>query len=153
MPTTPATPVVHQVNLLLLLLQEQGDLASMVLETRSHRTPRETHRSLANPNQTPKWKSTSCAFAFHTTTTTPNVATGRNDDTTKPTVYYTDDNGTPATWTLGLVFQQVIDRQDRILQTEGRFSLLEPQHWRHHYSLVYRNTPPDKDSSHRRHAL
>ena len=60
MPTTPATPVVHQVNLLLLLLQEQGDLASMVLETRSHRTPRETHRSLANPNQT-KWKSTTCA--------------------------------------------------------------------------------------------
>ena len=33
------------------------------------------------------------------------------------------------------------------LQTEGRFSLLE-LHWRHHYSLVYRNTPPDKDSSH-----
>jgi len=26
----------------------------------------------------------------------------------------------------GLVFQQVIDRQDRKLQTEGRFSLLEP---------------------------
>ena len=25
----------------------------------------------------------------------------------------------------GLVFQQAIDRQDRILQTEGRFSLLE----------------------------
>ena len=25
----------------------------------------------------------------------------------------TDDNGTPATWTLGLIFQQAIDRQDR----------------------------------------
>ena len=36
-----------------------------------------------------------------------------------------DDNGTPATWTFGLVFQQAIDRQDRT-QTEGRFSLLEP---------------------------
>ena len=36
----------------------------------------------------------------------------------------TDDNGTPATWTFGLVFQQAIDRQDRT-QTEGRFSLLE----------------------------
>jgi len=46
------------------------------------------------------------------------------------------------------LFQQAIDRQDRILQTEGRFSLLE-LHWRHHYSLVYRNTtPPDKDSLH-----
>jgi len=27
----------------------------------------------------------------------------------------------------GLVFQQAIDRQDRTLQTEGRFSLLELQ--------------------------
>jgi len=36
----------------------------------------------------------------------------------------TDDNGTPATWTL-VLFQQAIDRQDRTLQTEGRFSLLE----------------------------
>jgi len=27
----------------------------------------------------------------------------------------------------GLVFQQAIDQQDRILQTEGRFSLLELQ--------------------------
>jgi len=35
----------------------------------------------------------------------------------------TDNNGTPATWTL-VLFQQVIDRQDRT-QTEGRFSLLE----------------------------
>jgi len=38
------------------------------------------------------------------------------------------------------------------LQTEGRFSLLE-LHWRYHYSLVYRNPPPDKDSLQRRHAL
>ena len=39
------------------------------------------------------------------------VATGRTDD--KPTVSLrTDDNGTPATWTL-VLFQQAIDRQDR----------------------------------------
>ena len=57
-----------------------------------------------------------------------------------------DDNGTPATWTFGLVFQQATDRQDRTQQTEGRFSLLE-LHWRYHDSLVYRNPPPDKDSS------
>jgi len=47
------------------------------------------------------------------------VAPERND---KPTVSLRkDDNGTPATWTLGLVFQQAIDRQDRT-QVEGRFN-------------------------------
>ena len=58
------TPARNQVNLLLLLLQEQGDIIlASTLETR-YTTARNTLRSLAN------WKSTSCAFAFHTTTTT-----------------------------------------------------------------------------------
>ena len=35
----------------------------------------------------------------------------------------TDDNGTPATWTLGLVFQQAIDRQDRTLQSPRTLQL------------------------------
>jgi len=50
---------------------------------------------------------------FHTTTTTPTTTSIRKDD--KPTVSLRteDDNGTPATWTFGLVFQQAIDRQDR----------------------------------------
>ena len=56
----------------------------------------------------------------------------------------TDNNGTPATWTL-VLFQQAIDRQDRILQTEGRFSLQEPLE----YTLDTGIPPllPDKDSS------
>jgi len=57
----------------------------------------------------------------------------------------TDDNGTPATWTL-VLFQQAIDRQDRTLQTEGRFSLLEPLEIQ---QPQQESLPlPDKDSSH-----
>ena len=45
-----------------------------------------------------------------------------------------------------LVFQQVIDRQDRTLQTEGRFSLLEPLEIQ---QPQQESLPlPDKDSSH-----
>jgi len=57
-----------------------------------------------------------------------------------------DDNGTPATWTL-VLFQQVIDRQDRT-RAEGRFSFYW-NHWR--YTLnIQESLPllPDKDSSH-----
>ena len=77
-------------------------------------------RSLAN------WKKHNLCLSIYYTIYNYNyiVATGRTDD--KPTVSLcTDDNGTPATWTL-VLFQQAIDRQDRTLQTEGRFSLLEP---------------------------
>jgi len=42
------------------------------------------------------------------------------------------------------LFQQAIDRQDRT-QVEGRFNYWNYR--RYHYSLKYRNTPPDKDSS------
>jgi len=51
-----------------------------------------------------------------------NVATERND---KPTVYSYRRQWNPCHMDFGLVFQQAIDRQDRTLQTEGRFSLLE----------------------------
>ena len=80
------------------------------------RHARDTLRLLAKPNG----RSTSCAFAFHTHT-----PTCQPERTTSLQSAYTDDNGTPATWTL-VLFQQAIDRQDRT-QTEGRFSLLEPQ--------------------------
>ena len=104
--------------MLLLLPQEQGDyLASTVLETRSHRTTCETHFSFARQAN---GRSTSCAFPYTDTSSQPK-------GTTKPTVYsYRRQWNTPVTWTFGLVFQQAIDRQDRTLQTEGRFSLLEP---------------------------
>ena len=97
-------------------------------------------RSLANSNQMEEAQVV--PFAFHTPTTT----TRRNQKERRSLQSAaTDDNGTPATWTLGLVFQQAIDRQDRILQTEGRFSLLEPLE----YTLDTGIPPllPDKDSS------
>ena len=87
-------------------------------------------------------RSTSCAFP-PTTTSTPSQPEGT---TTLPSLQsiLIDDNGTPATWTLGLVFQQAIDRQDRT-QVEGRFNYWN--HWR--YTLDSGLLPlPDKDSSH-----
>ena len=73
-------------------------------------------RSLAKPNG----RSTRCAFPSTTTTRLPERTTSLLQSTT------TTMEQAPATWTFGLVFQQAIDRQDRTLQTEGRFSLLEP---------------------------
>jgi len=50
----------------------------------------------------------------------------------------------PATWTLGLVFQQAIDRQDRTLQSRRTLQLYWNQ-WRY---TLHRTLPlPDKDSS------
>jgi len=52
----------------------------------------------------------------------------------------------PCHMDFGLVFQQAIDRQDRTLQTEGRFSLLEPLEIQ---QPQQESLPlPDKDSSH-----
>ena len=84
---------------------------------------------------------------FHTTT--PTTTTSQPEGTTTlPSLQpiLIDDNGTPATWILVLSSSKPLTGRTG-LQTEGRFSLLE-LHWRYHYSLVYRNTPPDKDSSH-----
>jgi len=67
-----------QVNLLLLLLQEQGDyLASTVLETRSHRTPRETLRSLAKLEEAQVVPLLSIPLQLHPHL---HVATERNDE-------------------------------------------------------------------------
>ena len=78
-------------------------------------------RSLANSNQ---MEEAQVVPPFHTSYYYNYiVATGRTDD--KPTVCYRRQ-WNPCHMDFGLVFQQAIDRQDRILQTEGRFSLLEP---------------------------
>ena len=122
---------VHQVNLLLLLLQEQGDLASIIGIESHHRTTWE-RLFVRSPTQTkPNGKAQVVPFAFpytHTTST-------RKDD--EPTVCYRQQ-WNPCHMDFGLVFQQAIDRQDRT-QVEGRFN--------------YWNTPftgtlpqPDKDS-------
>ena len=90
------------------------------LETRSHTT---CERLIVH-SQTGR-RSTSCAFCFpHLLLPQPHIV--KPEGTTLPSLQpiLIDDNGTPATWTL-VLFQQAIDRQDRILQTEGRFSLLE----------------------------
>ena len=64
-----------QVNLLLLLLQEQGDYLASTPETRY--TTCERHSSFARQTG----RSTSCAFAFHTTTTpTTTCQPERNDE-------------------------------------------------------------------------
>jgi len=73
--------------------------------------------SLAKPNG----RSTSCAFAFpyHYNYTYYIVATERNDD--KPTVSLcTDDNGTPAIWTL--ILSSSKSSTGRTGQVEGRFN-------------------------------
>jgi len=114
------------------------------------RRRRETLRSFVhspNPNQPEKKHNLCLSISYNYT-----VATGRNDDT-KPTVYYYKrQQWKPLPHGLWSCSSKPLTGRTG-LQTEGRFSLLEPQHWRHHYSLVYRNTPPDKDSSHRQHAL
>ena len=99
---------------------------------------RET-RSLVN------WKKHKLCLCFPYTYN-HTVATERND---KPTVYYRRQ-WNPCHMDFGLVFQQVIDRQDRTLQTEGRFSSTGTTG-----DNLNRNLPlPDKDSSFLRcHAL
>ena len=107
---------VHQVNLLLLLLQEQGDLASMVLESRATTVRHARDSSFAR--QLKPTKSTSCAFPYTYTTST------RKDD--EPTVCYRQQ-WNPCHMDFGLVFQQAIDRQDRTLQSRRTLQL----YWNH----------------------
>jgi len=105
MDSTPATPAVHQVNLLLLLLvQEQGDLASTVGDEELTYDMRETLRSLAN------WKKHNLCLCFPYYYTYTQHRRSRKERRSLQSL--TDDNGTPATWTL-VLFQQAIDRQDR----------------------------------------
>ena len=116
------TPAVHQVNLPLSYYhyRSKGTSLPHQLETRSHTT---CERLIVH-SQTGR-RSTSCAFCFpHLLLPQPHIV--KPEGTTLPSLQpiLIDDNGTPATWTL-VLFQQAIDRQDRILQTEGRFSLLE----------------------------
>ena len=105
-------------------------------ETR-YRTPQGTNRSLANPNQT-KWKSTTCAcfpyyYTIYNTSSQPK-------GTTKPTVSLrTDDNGTPATWTL------ILSSSKSLTGRTGHYRLRDASvywnHWRHslHRTLSHYN--------------
>jgi len=92
---------------------------------------------------------------FHTTTpSTPYTHTSSQPEgtTTLPSLQsiLIDDNGTPATWTLGLVFQQAIDRQDRT-QVEGRFNYWN--HWRYTLDTGISPTPGQGDRCYHRRAL
>ena len=132
------TAVVHQVSLLLLLLQEQGDflLASTPTGDEEPYDMRETLRSF-----TRKPESTNCVFCLphsHTYMST------RKERQAYSLLLQTTMEPLPHGLLVLSSSKQLTGRTG--LQTEGRFSLLE-LHWRHHYSLVYRNTPPDKDSS------
>ena len=141
MATTPATTAVHQVNLPFSYYHRSKG-TSLPRRRRGANVHTRRVRFVHSPN----WKKHKLClcFPYHYNHI---VATGRNDDTTKPTVYYTDDNGTPATWTL-VLFQQAIDRQDRT-PAEGRFSSWN--HWRH---SLHRNSPTTGQGLvARRHAL
>ena len=123
MATTPATPAVHQVNLLALLLlplQEQGDLASTMLETRSHHT---TCERLFICSQLAKLEKAQVVPPFHLLHL-HHVATERND---KPTVCSYRRQWKPLShghWSCSS--KPLTGRTG--LQTEGRFSLLETLH-------------------------
>ena len=143
MATTPATPVVHQVNLPFSYhyhhRRSKGTSLPHQLETKSHTI---CERLIVH---SPNWKKHKlCLLPFHHPHL--HVATERND-VAYSLLLATDDNGTPATWTLGLVFQQAIDRRDRTLLQSRRTLQLYWNHWRHslHRTL---SLLPDKDSSH-----
>jgi len=119
-------PAENQVNLLLLLLQEQGDIIlASTLETR-YTTARNTLRSLAN------WKSTSCAFAFHTTTTTT-TSSQPEGPTTSLQSLFVQTTMEPLPHGLWSRSSESLTGRTGLHQTEGRFSLLETQ-WKHHYT-------------------
>ena len=129
-------PAENQVNLLLLLLQEQGDIIlASTLETR-YTTARNTLRSLAH------WRSTSCAFPYNYNY---NYMSTRKERRVAYSLSSYRRQWNPCHMDFDLVFQQVIDRQDRTTDW-GTLQL----YWNHYmsHSLEYRNTLPDKDSSH-----
>ena len=111
------TPAVHQVNLLALLLplpQEQGDLASTPTGDEVPHAKDSFARQLK-----PNGRSTSCASSPHLLL---QPRRNRKEQRSLKSILI-DDNGTPATWTFGLVFQQAIDRQDRTLQSRRTLQL------------------------------
>ena len=113
------TPAVHQVNFLPFSYYYRSKGTSSLPRWRRGTPLRETHRLFDRISQNRK-KHTFCL-----STLTHHTSSQPEGTTTIPSLQpiLIDDNGTPVTWTL-VLFQQAIDRQDRI-QTEGRFSLLE----------------------------
>ena len=134
-------PAVHQVNLLALLLplppQEQGDyLASTMLETRSHYTQDEFANSL-------NWRSTTCAFPSPTTTTTPIVATERNDVAYSLLLQTTMEPLPHGLWSCS---------SKPLTGRTGHYRLRDASvywnHWRYTLDIQESLPLPDKDSSH-----
>ena len=74
--------------------------------------------------RSPNWKKYKLCLCFPYYYNTYNYIVAAYYGMTKPTSA-TDDNGTPATWTLVLSSSKPLTGRTG-LQTEGRFSLLEP---------------------------
>jgi len=129
----------NQVNLLLLLLQEQGDLASTPIGDEEPYDMQET-RSLAN------WKKHKlCLSIYYYNTTYKQLhRCNRKERWCSLQSILIDDNGTPATWTMVLSSSKPLTgRTGHQLRDASATGTT----WRHHYSLYHRNTLPDKDSS------
>ena len=110
------TPAVHQVNLPLSYYRREGT-TSLPLETR-YRTPHARDPSFVRSHT-----GEAQVVPFHLLLQLHRHNRKDRRQAYSLSLYRRQWN--PCHMDFGLVFQQAIDRQDRILQTEGRFSLLE----------------------------
>ena len=97
MVSQPATPAGNQVNLLLhLLLQERGDYLALstMLETRSHRMTKRNEFALQTG------EAQLVPFHIHLPPSTSTPCRNRKERHQPTVCAATDDNGTPATWTI-----------------------------------------------------
>ena len=117
--TTPATPAGNQVNLPFSYHYHRSKGTSLPHQPETR--IRHTGDEFARQTEWKKHKLCLLSILLHLHL---HDQTGRND-TTKPTVYYTDDNGSPCHMDNSISFQRVIDRQDRT-PVEGRFN-----YWNH----------------------
>ena len=92
---------------------------------------RETHRSFARKLEEAQVVPLASPYHYYYT-----MSTRKERRSLQPILI--DDNGTPATWTFGLVFQQAIDRQDRTLLQSRRTLQL---YWNHRRYTLNRNPP------------
>ena len=130
-------PAEHQVNFLLfLLLQERGDYLASTPETRYYRR----ERLVRSPTQTNR-RSTTCAFPSPTTTTTPIVATERNDVAYSLLLQTTMEPLPHGLWSCSSK-----PLTGRTGQVEGSFNYWN--HWRYTLDIQESLPLPDKDSSH-----
>ena len=124
-------PAVNQVNLLLLLLQPGARGPRFHWRRGTVHHMRETHRSFARKLEEAQVVPLASPYHYYYT-----MSTRKERRSLQPILI--DDNGTPATWTFGLVFQQAIDRQDRTLLQSRRTLQL---YWNHRRYTLNRNPP------------